>query len=162
MFQGWSSGHLPFSYPWREMRKNFISCTPMEPVRGALDQILAGTCHRGYKSIPIIPYTKLSRKYTRLYTNFPKMYTWPHTNFSKEYTRPYTLCKNLENRYPSIYQNYENWYRSLYQYLELIPFPMARPCTQNICNAPPGKGNVMKLAGNWRVTCWVVQSQLHR
>ena len=71
-----------------------------------LTRFWSGTCHRGFKNIPV-PYTNFLKKYTRsLYQFFEKVY--PTLYF----------IPNLENRYPSLYQNYENWYRSLYQYLE--------------------------------------------
>ena len=52
---------------------------------GYLTSFWTGTCHRGFKNIPV-PYTNYSKMYTRLYTNFPKMHT-----------RPYANCENCEN-----------------------------------------------------------------
>ena len=41
---------------------------------GYLTSFCTGTCHRGFKNIPV-PYTNFSKMYTRLYTNFSKIYT---------------------------------------------------------------------------------------
>ena len=79
---------------------------------GYLTRFWTGTCHRGFKNIPV-PYTNFSKMYTRLYTKFSKTYTRLYTNFPKMHTRPYTNCENCENRYRSLYQNRENRYRSL-------------------------------------------------
>ena len=38
-----------------------------------LTRFWSGTCHRGFKNIPI-PYTNFLKKYTRPYTNFSKKY----------------------------------------------------------------------------------------
>ena len=81
---------------------------------GYLTRFWTGTCHRGFKHIPV-PYTNFSKMYTQLYTNLYKIYTGLYTNFPKMHTRPCTNCENCENRYRSSYQNRENRYRSLYQ-----------------------------------------------
>ena len=93
-----------------------LSCPEVASTRGGgyLTRFWTGTCHRGFKHIPV-PYTNFSKMYTRLYTNLSKIYTGFYTNFPKMHTRPYTNCENCENRYRSLYQNHENRYRSLYQ-----------------------------------------------
>ena len=59
---------------------------------GYLTRFWTGTCHRGFKNIPV-PYTNCSKIHTRLYTNFSKIYTRLYTNFPKMHTRPYTNCE---------------------------------------------------------------------
>ena len=63
---------------------------------GYLTRFWTGTCHRGFKNIPV-PYANFSKMYTRLYTNFSKTYTRLYTKFPKVHTRPYTNFENCEN-----------------------------------------------------------------
>ena len=95
------------------------------PGGGYLTRFWTGTCHRGFKNIPV-PYTNFSKMYTRLYTNFSKTYTRLYTKFPKVHTRPYTNFENCENRYRSLYQNRENRYPSRWH----VPVP-------KICIVPP-------------------------
>ena len=57
-----------------------------------LTSFWTGTCHQVFKNIPV-PYTNLSKMYTRLHTSFSKIYTRLCTNFPKMHTRPYTNCE---------------------------------------------------------------------
>ena len=108
------------------------------PRGGNLTRFLTGTCHRGFKHIPV-PYTNFSKMYTRLYTNLSEICTGLYTNFPKMHTRPYTNCKNCENRYRSLYQNRENRYRSLYQNREnRHPSRWHVPVPKICIVAPPG------------------------
>ena len=115
---------------------------------GYLTSFWTGTCHRGFKNIPV-PYTNFSKMYTQLYTNFSKIYTRLYTNFPKMHTRSYTNCKNCENRYRSLYQNHENRYRSLYQNREKRYSSRWHVPVPKICIVPPPPGGKGMLFGNF-------------
>ena len=107
--------------------------TNQPPGGGYLTRFWAGTCHRGFKHIPV-PYTNFAKMYTRLYTNLSKIYTGLYTNFPKMHTQPYTNCENCENRYCSLYHNREHRYPSRWH----VPVP-------KICIvAPPGISPAMR------------------
>ena len=65
---------------------------------GDLTRFWSGTCHRGFKNIPV-PYINFLKKYTRPYTNLSKKYIRPdifHIKILKIGTVPYTKIVKID------------------------------------------------------------------